>query len=86
VANAHAEADAAREAKLQAQVKVAQEIQRVKEAMARQAQREVADLKKKLEDTKWKAKDVAADLQVVIEGKFPTLPRADSVCFSRSRC
>jgi hypothetical protein len=34
--------------------------------MARQAQRKAADLKKKLEDTKWKAKDAAADLQVVI--------------------
>jgi hypothetical protein len=48
-ANAHAEAAAAREAKLQAQVEAAQEIQRVKEAMARQAQKEAATLKKKLE-------------------------------------
>jgi hypothetical protein len=58
----------------------------VKEAMARQAQREAADLKKKLEDVELKAKDAAADLQVMIEGKLPTLPRADSVCFTRSRC
>jgi hypothetical protein len=54
--------------------------------MARQAQREAADLKKKLEDAKRKAKDTIADLQVVIEGKFPTSPRAGSVCFARSRC
>jgi hypothetical protein len=58
----HAEAAAAREAKLQAQVEAAQEIQCVKEAMARQAQREAADLKKKLEDVELKAKDAAADL------------------------
>jgi hypothetical protein len=54
--------------------------------MACQAQKEVADLKKKLEDAKRKAKDTAADLQAVIEVKFPTLPRVDSVGFSRSRC
>jgi hypothetical protein len=34
----------------------------VKEAMAHQAQREAADLKKKLEDVELKAKDAAADL------------------------
>jgi F0F1-type ATP synthase membrane subunit b/b' len=53
--------------------------------MARQAQKEAADLKKKLEDAKEKAQDTTADLQAVIEGKFPTLPHADSVCFARSR-
>jgi prophage DNA circulation protein len=85
-ANAHAEAVAARKAKLQAQVEAAREIQRVKEAMARQAQREVTDLKKKPEDAERKAKDAATDLQVVIDGKFPTLPRAGSVGFTRSHC
>jgi hypothetical protein len=30
--------------------------------MARQAQKEAADLKKKLEDAEWKAKGAAADL------------------------
>jgi hypothetical protein len=53
--------------------------------MARQAQKEAVDLKKKLEDTEQKAKDVDADLQDVIEGKFPTLPHADSIWFARSR-
>jgi DUF917 family protein len=83
-ANAHAEAAAAQEAKLQAQVEAAQEVQRVKEAMARQTLKEAADLKKKLEDAEQKAKDTATDLQAMIEGKFLTLPRADSVCFARS--
>jgi hypothetical protein len=36
-ANAHAEAAATHEVKLQTQIEAAQEIQRVKEAMARQA-------------------------------------------------
>jgi hypothetical protein len=54
--------------------------------MVRQEQKEVADLKKKLEDAEQKAKDAAADLQAVIEGKLPTLPRADSVCFARLWC
>jgi hypothetical protein len=54
--------------------------------MARQAQKKVAALKKKLEDAKQKAKDAAVDLQAVLEGKFPTLPRADFACFARSRC
>jgi hypothetical protein len=53
--------------------------------MVRQAQKEAVDLKKKLEDAEQKAKDAAADLQAVTEGKFPTLPRADSVCFTRLR-
>jgi hypothetical protein len=54
--------------------------------MVRQSQREAADLKKKLEDVERKAKDAATDLQVVIDGKFPTLPRAGSVGFTRSHC
>jgi hypothetical protein len=54
--------------------------------MARQAQREAADLKRKLEDTEWKAKDAAADLQVLIEGNFPRSPRAGSVRFASSWC
>jgi hypothetical protein len=37
------------------------EIQRVKEAMTRQAEREAASMKKKLEAVEEKAKDVAAD-------------------------
>jgi hypothetical protein len=37
--------------------------------MEHRAQKEAADLKKKLEDTEQKAKDAAADLQAVIEGK-----------------
>jgi uncharacterized membrane protein len=72
-ANAHAEAAAAREAKLQAEVAVAHQIQRVKEAMARQAHKDAADLKKKLEDAEQKAKDVASDLQAVVEGTYSPL-------------
>jgi hypothetical protein len=49
VANAHAEVAAARKATQQPQIKDTQEIQRVKETMARQAQKEAAVLKKKLE-------------------------------------
>jgi hypothetical protein len=49
--NAHAEAAAAHEAKLQAEVTAARKIQRIKEVMMRQAQKQAADLKKKLEDT-----------------------------------
>jgi hypothetical protein len=75
----------AHEARLQAQVEAALEVQRVKYVMVRQAQKEAVDLKKKLEDAEQKAKDAAADLQAVTEGKFPTLPRADSVCFTRLR-
>jgi 23S rRNA maturation-related 3'-5' exoribonuclease YhaM len=84
--NVHAEATAAGEVKLQTQVEAAQEVQRVKEAMARQAQKEATNLKKKLYEAERKAKDVAADLQVVIEGKFPRSPRAGSVCFTSSWC
>jgi hypothetical protein len=39
-----------------------------------------------MEDTEQKAKDAVANLQAVIEGKFLTLPLADSVCFARSWC
>jgi hypothetical protein len=41
-------------------------------------------VKKKLEDAEQKAKDAAADLQDVIEGKSPTLPCVDFACFARS--
>jgi hypothetical protein len=55
-----------------------EEIQCVKETMARQAQKEAAALKKKLEVAEQKAKDAAADLRAVIEGKFPRSLRVDS--------
>jgi hypothetical protein len=51
--------------------------------MARQAQKEAADLKKMLEDAEQKAKDTASDLQAVVEGKSSSLPWADSVCFCK---
>jgi hypothetical protein len=72
---------AAREATLQAQIEATQEIQRVKETMARQAQREAAALKEKVEVAKQKAKDTAADLQDLIEGKLPRSPQIDSAYF-----
>jgi hypothetical protein len=72
---------AAREATLQAQIEATQEIQHVKETMARQAQREAAALKEKVEVAKQKAKDTAADLQDLIEGKLPRSPQIDSVYF-----
>jgi hypothetical protein len=50
-ANAHAEAAAAHEAKLQAEIADAREIQCVKEVMVRQVQKEAVHLNKKLEDT-----------------------------------
>jgi hypothetical protein len=53
--------------------------------MARQVEKDVADPKKKLEDAEQKVKDAAADLQVVIEGKFLALLRVGSICFARSR-
>jgi hypothetical protein len=81
VANAHAEAAAAREAKLQAEVAAAHEIQRVKEAMACQACKDADDLKQKLEDIELKAKDAASDLQAVVEGSFSSLLWADTMCF-----
>jgi hypothetical protein len=46
----HTKAAAAHEAKLQVEIAAVREIQRVKEVMVRQAQKEAADLKKKLED------------------------------------
>jgi hypothetical protein len=52
--------------------------------MARQAQKEATELKKKLEDAKRKHKDTVADLQAVIEGKSSTLPWADSTFLVRS--
>jgi hypothetical protein len=80
-ANAHAEAAAAHKAKLQAEVAVAHEIQRIKEAMARQAHKDADDLKLKLEDAERKAKDAASDLQVVVEDSFSSWLWADSMCF-----
>jgi predicted transcriptional regulator len=71
-------------AKLQAEIMAAHEIQRIKEVVAHQAQKEVSELKKKLEDAKRKAKDAASDLQAVVEGKPSSLPWADSACFARS--
>jgi hypothetical protein len=53
--NVHVEAAAAREAKLQAEVAAAREIQRIKEAMARQARKDADNLKWKLEDAERKA-------------------------------
>jgi hypothetical protein len=50
----------AREVKLQAQIKVAQEIQCVKEAMEGEAQKEAAAMKKELEVAERKEKEVAA--------------------------
>jgi seryl-tRNA synthetase len=85
-ANAHAEVAAAREATLQAQIEAAQDIQHVKETMARQAQKEVAALRKKLEVVKQKAKDATADLQAVMEGKLPRSHQVDSVYFVSSCC
>jgi hypothetical protein len=52
--------------------------------MAHQAQKEATELKKKLEDVERKAKDTAADLQALTEGKSSTLPWADSACLARS--
>jgi hypothetical protein len=85
-ANAHAEAAVAREVKLQAQIKVAQEIQCVKEAMEGEAQKEAAAMKKELEVAERKVKDAAADLQVVIEGKFSRSPQVNFMCFLSSFC
>jgi hypothetical protein len=51
-ANADAEAATAHEAKLQAEIAASRGIQRVKEVMARQAQKEAADLKKKMEEAR----------------------------------
>jgi hypothetical protein len=80
-ANTHAEAAAAREAKLQAEVAAARKIQCVKEAMACQARKEVDYLKNRLEDVERKDKDAASDLQAIAEGTLSSLLRADSMCF-----
>jgi hypothetical protein len=77
-ANAHSKVVVAREATLQAQIEATQKIQRVKEAMTRQAEKEADALKKKLEVAEQKAKDAAADLQAVVEGKLLRSPRVDS--------
>jgi hypothetical protein len=79
-ANAHVEAAAAREAKLQTKVASAREIQLVKEAMVCQAHKDAVVLKKKLEDAKRKAKDAASDLHDVVEGTFSSPLWADSMC------
>jgi hypothetical protein len=55
-------------------------MQQVKEAMARQEEKEVTSLKKKLEIAEQKAKDAADDLQVVVEGMFSRSPKTDSMC------
>jgi hypothetical protein len=52
---------------LQAQVEVAVEIQRVKTAMARQAEKEVATLKKELAASQKKARDAEEDLTIIVE-------------------
>jgi hypothetical protein len=52
----------------------------VKEAMSRQAEKEVAALKKKLEVAERKAKDAADNLPAVVESKFFRSPKIDSMC------
>jgi hypothetical protein len=79
MANAHVKATTAREAKLQVEVTAALKIQRVKEAMACQAHKDAADLKK-LEDTERKAKGAASDLQPVVDGTSSSLLWGDSMC------
>jgi ElaB/YqjD/DUF883 family membrane-anchored ribosome-binding protein len=81
VANVHVEAAASREAKLRTEVAAAREIERVMEAMARQAGKYADDLKQKVEDAERKAKDVASDLQTVVEGTLSSLLRVDSMFF-----
>jgi hypothetical protein len=49
--------------------------------MARQAHKDAADLKKKLEDIERKAKDTASNIQAVVEGTFSSLPWIGSICF-----
>jgi hypothetical protein len=53
--NAHTEAAADREASLHAKIKVAKEVNRVKDALAHQEEKEVNFLKKKLEAGQQKA-------------------------------
>jgi hypothetical protein len=86
VANEHTRAAAAHEAKLQDEIAITQEIQRVKEVMARQAQKEAVELKKKLENAEQKAKDATANLRAMTEGKPSTLPWTDSAYLARSWC
>jgi ElaB/YqjD/DUF883 family membrane-anchored ribosome-binding protein len=81
VANVHVEAAASREAKLRIEVAAAREIERVMEAMARQAGKYADDVKQKVEDAERKAKDVASDLQAVVEGTLSSLLRVDSMFF-----
>jgi hypothetical protein len=80
-ANAHAEAAVTHEAKLQAEVMAACEIQHIKEVMVRHAQKAATDLKKKLDNAEQKDKDAATDVHAEVEGKSSLLPRADSMCF-----
>jgi hypothetical protein len=47
--------------------------------MARQAHKDAAELKKKLEDAEWKAKDAASDLHAFVEGTFSSLLCGDSM-------
>jgi septin family protein len=73
-ANAHAKVAATHEVMLKTEIAAVRENQHVKKVMARQVQKEVADLKKKLEDAERKAKDATFDLQAVVEGKSSSLP------------
>jgi hypothetical protein len=79
-ADVHEQAIAAREASLQDKIEAAQEVKRVKEAMARQVEKELASLKKKLEVAEQKAKDAADDFLAVVEGKFAKSLSVDSMC------
>jgi hypothetical protein len=79
VPNTHAEAATIGEATLHAKVEATQEIQRMKEAMAHQAEKKVTSLKK-LEVAERKAKVAADDLQAVVEVKFSRSPKTDSMC------
>jgi hypothetical protein len=83
-ANVHAEAIAAHESKLQAEVAAVRKIQGIKEAMACQARKDADNLKQKLEDAERKAKDAASDLLAVVEGTLSSLLWADSVVFVSS--
>jgi hypothetical protein len=65
---------------VQAEVAATREFQRVKEAMARQAHKDAADLKKKLEDTEQKDKDAVSDLQDVVESKSLIMAQELTLC------
>jgi uncharacterized membrane protein len=73
-ANARSKVAATHEVMLQTEIAAVRENQHVKEVMARQVQKEVVDLKKKLEDAEGKAKDATFDIQAVVEGKSSSLP------------